>query len=441
MEKNEKLKVLIVDDSHFDLTLIANQLDGSEFEVFLAQDVNEAVEAMRNNHFSLAMIDINLGVEDGSQVGRALQEADPAMATILMTGAVGNFREAFEGFDEYIVKGCCEEDLLRIIRNTLYRHMMPREIRFRRLELLYNLQPCKELLSGVYRRIISEPAGDLEKMVGKLSKDKKFISWNVYRLMTSPNAFTTSCVSTVGCIGRCRFCVHGRDYLVRLLDWQEIVAQVLYSLDSLLAKGVFEPDMVLQPKLNFTGMGEPLSNLKNVNLAIRRLAAIKDLDFRFIITTIGRELDLKMFVNSLDNLDMDLSRLRLYLSINFMDPEMRKKMMPATKNQNLAAIRDWALKFGEKTGNTTTASFILVPGMNDGDAEGMVRDWGEFDIKLQAFASSPGFKPLKTASKSQLEEFREKLVQAGAKNVRIRTVIGSSRNAGCGSNSPDRELF
>lgn len=438
--KKEKLKVLVVDDSHFDLNLIANQLDGSEFEVVLAQDSDEAVVAMRNNCFALAMVDINLGVENGSQVGRALQAANPAMATILMTGAVGNFREAFEGFDEYIVKGECEDDLLRIIRNTLYKRAMPLEIRLRRLELLYKLQPYKELVSGVYRRMKSEPAGDLDKMVGKLVKDEKFISWNVYRLETSNDTFTTGCVSTIGCIGRCKFCVHGRDYLTRLLDWQEMVAQVLHSLDSFLARGVFEANRVLQPRLNFTGMGEPLSNLKNVRMAIKRLAGLKELDFKFIITTIGREQDLKALVESLDELEMDLSRLRLYLSINFADQEMRKKMMPATKNQDLGAIRDWAFRFGEKTGNTPTASFILVPGMND-DAERIANDWGEFDIKLQSFAPSPNFRPLRTASKAQLKAFQGKLVQAGAKNVRIRTVIGGSQNAGCGSNVPDRELF
>ncbi|MDP1814556.1 MAG: response regulator [Leadbetterella sp.] len=439
-EKGKK-KLLVLDDSHFDLQLIASQLEGSEFEVFLAQDVAEAVEAMQNHRFAVVMIDINLGAENGSQVGRALREADPNMATILMTGAVGNFRDAFAGFDEYIVKGCCEDVLLKIIRNTMYKRAMPREVRLRRLQLLHGLYPCKELLAGVYRRVISETAGDLEKLVGKLVKDQRFISWNVYNLAPNTDMFTVSCVSTVGCVGRCKFCLHGREPLIRLLDWQEMAAQVLHSLDSLLAKGVFDLKRVLQPRLHFTGMGEPLSNLKNVMLAIKKLASIKELDFKFIITTIGREDDLRALVNNLDQLGMDLSRLRLYLSINFPNPEMRAKMMPATKGQDLEVVRGLARKFEEATGNPVTASFIFVPGLNDGDAEGMARDWGKFDIKLQAFAPSPGFAPLKTATKHQLKQFQAKLLMAGANNVRIRTVIGGSDNAGCGSNSPDQELL
>ena len=325
----------------------------------------------------------------------------------------------------------------------MYKRRMPQETRLRRLMLLRELYSCKDVITNVYRRPIVEKNGKLEKMVGKFKSDGKFMAWNAYRLIQHGNMVTSSAMTTDGCIGGCLFCVHGRSPLVRRLVWQEIVSQPLHVLDGLLAHGVFEKNTIVRPCLHLTGKGEPLSNRENVLEAIKRLAMIRELMFSFIITTIGLVKDLKALFEDLKRIDMDLKRLRIYLSINFPFSEIRGEKMPATKGQDLLEVRDLGLQLEELTGNKLTAAFLNIPGINDrdDDFQKMADEWGMFDIKLQAFAPSPGFHPFPTATPAQLDESKRKLEQAGAKSVRIRTVIGGFQNAGCGSDTADPELL
>jgi 23S rRNA (adenine2503-C2)-methyltransferase len=86
------------------------------------------------------------------------------------------------------------------------------------------------------------------------------------------------CVSTqVGCAVGCRFCMTGRDGLLRQLDGAEIIAQVVLA-------------RRLRPvsKVVFMGMGEPAHNLDNCLEAIHLLGTVGGIGHKnLVFSTVG----------------------------------------------------------------------------------------------------------------------------------------------------------
>lgn len=433
-------KVLVVEDAKDYLELLAMALS-ENFRVTTAENSAAAIDFIKEESFDAALIDVRLGSENGIDLAKLLRDVDPRMAIILMTAWArnyDNYRDSAPGFDDYLIKGVDWQLLVAIIRNAIYQKRMPRPVRIRRLELFKGLLFCKEkiikfnrFVEGAYQE------GDVERLTGTWQDGKK-TAWVVYNLPEhGNNKFTIGVASTIGCGLGCKFCLHKERPLVRVLDWTEIICQVLYGLDSFHAKGIFEEPRLLQPCMNFTCEGEPFMNLENVAKSISVLAAIKELDFQFIITSVGLEKWLRVFLDRY----ITLPNVKHYWSVNSCDPEARNNLMPSARKQDLAVLRNLYQRIAEATGEKVTASFILIPGMNDGkkDLKTIVKLFGNgrpFQVKLQAYQSPERFRVFKTATKDQLNKFKEKLLLAGI-DCRVREVIGGGRYAGCGTTVSD----
>lgn len=449
MLNENKLRILVVDDEVIILHSIRANLRG-EYDVDIAKNPAEARRAMDNNSYAVVLMDITLGPkkeDNGFILGKELKEKYPDTAFIMMSGVVGNFRGAYAGFDDYIVKVFSEESLKRAIKNAIYVKSMPLSIRLRRDEMLKDIIQNKESISGVHRTIVDDPKrGKLEKIQGYLGQDGSGIClpWSAYQLMMHQGIFTVAVATTLGCVGNCEeICVDGRRPLERRLNWKEIVAQFLHGLDSLMAMGVFEMNQPAKPVMHATAMGEPLSNLENLLKAIVAILSIENLNAKAIITSICRQKELTALIDSLEPLGIDLSRLRLYCSLNSPFPVIRERLMRGTKGQDLTAIRELLLKFWKITGNIPTISMIVIPGLNDRpeDFRELAAKWGDvFEYKLQAFAPSPGFAPQPTATMDQLMMYKYRLHEVGITKVRVREIVGNLVNAGCGSCVSDEEL-
>jgi CheY-like chemotaxis protein len=81
-------KVLVVDDSWTDLTLIATPLRESGYDVITAVDGDEAVEKVLHERPQLVVLDVILPKQNGFQLCRRLKQMDSSrdIPIILISG-------------------------------------------------------------------------------------------------------------------------------------------------------------------------------------------------------------------------------------------------------------------------------------------------------------------------------------------------------------------
>jgi 23S rRNA (adenine2503-C2)-methyltransferase len=164
------------------------------------------------------------------------------------------------------------------------------------------------------------------------------------------------CISTqMGCAMGCSFCASTRDGLQRNLSAGEMVEQFLYLRSLAAGSGRRLATLVLM------GMGEPLHNLENVIMAIRRIAApgMGELGGRQItVSTVG-------IVPAMDELaEADLN-VHLALSLHAPDDATRSLLVPMNRRYGVSAIMAAARRFQQRTGRVVNIEYCLIAGIND----------------------------------------------------------------------------
>lgn len=117
-------KVLVVDDSWTDLTLMAKPLREDGFEVITAVDGDEAVEKVLQEQPQCVLLDIVLPKQNGFQVCRKLKqnEASRHIPVILVSGKNTPLDKKWglqQGADLYITKPFDKEELLTSVRTLI----------------------------------------------------------------------------------------------------------------------------------------------------------------------------------------------------------------------------------------------------------------------------------------------------------------------------------
>lgn len=161
------------------------------------------------------------------------------------------------------------------------------------------------------------------------------------------------CVSTqVGCAVGCRFCMTGRDGLLRQLRSAEIVAQVALARARRAIRRVV-----------FMGMGEPAHNLDNVLEAIELLGTEGDLPTKnLVFSTVG---DRRVF----ERLPQGTVKPALALSLHTTKAELRADLLPRAPRidpDELVALAD---EYSRLTKYPIQYQWTLLEGVNDGDDE------------------------------------------------------------------------
>ncbi len=117
----EKRKILIVDDdmSHR-LMIKANMLD-KDYEIFEAEDGEEAISNVENNFFDLIIMDIKMKKVDGIIALKKIKEISPSIPVMIMT-AFSSVQTAVEalklGASEYFVKPLDMEGVFKSVAKT-----------------------------------------------------------------------------------------------------------------------------------------------------------------------------------------------------------------------------------------------------------------------------------------------------------------------------------
>ena len=125
-------KILIVDDESFICENVQRILSGEGFQVRTAASGLEAREIVASEEIDLALLDLNLGTENGIDVLKALKELAPELLVIIITG-YGSVESAVEslklGAFHYMKKPFKADALRLIVKLALKTQTLKREVR------------------------------------------------------------------------------------------------------------------------------------------------------------------------------------------------------------------------------------------------------------------------------------------------------------------------
>ena len=170
----------------------------------------------------------------------------------------------------------------------------------------------------------------------------------------------TLCLSSqVGCAMNCAFCATATLGLKRNLTADEIVQQVILSLDN------FGPHESHSVNLVFMGMGEALMNIDNVIKAIDILSHPKGLN----IPVVRMTLSTSGVLSELPKLRSAQNRPNLAVSINATTDEVRSQIMPINRRFPLSEIHQALLDWPYRSHEKVLLEYVLMENVNDTDED------------------------------------------------------------------------
>jgi len=240
----------------------------------------------------------------------------------------------------------------------------------------------------------------------------------------------TLCVSSqVGCTLNCRFCHTGTQKLVRNLNPDEILGQILIAKDALedwpsTAPGRKVTNIVMM------GMGEPLYNFDHVKAA---LAIVMDGDAlalskrRVTLSTAGVVPMISRAGNEIGS--------SLAISLHAVRDEIRDEIVPINKKYPIAELIEACRTYpGASNARRITFEYVMLKGVNDSlaDARALVKLVAGIPAKINLipFNPWPGA-PYECSDWSQIEKFAEIVNRAGYASP-VRTPRGRDIMAACG---------
>ncbi|MEY3027294.1 MAG: dual-specificity methyltransferase RlmN [Planctomycetota bacterium] len=181
----------------------------------------------------------------------------------------------------------------------------------------------------------------------------------------STGTTTTLCVSSqVGCAMGCRFCETAQMGLVKNLRADQIVHQ-WFAATHRVERSREQP----VKNIVFMGMGEPTDNIEAVIQAIRVLTdhdGAKVPASNISISTVGNPEGIERIGELVR--EHGFHRLNLALSLNAPNDAIRSEIMPVNRAWPMARLKQALLSFPRYSQAAFCVEYVLIPGVNDGDA-------------------------------------------------------------------------
>jgi len=263
-------------------------------------------------------------------------------------------------------------------------------------------------------------------------------------LLNDNSGRRTACLSTqAGCPAGCVFCKTGAGFR-RDLTSAEIVEQFL-RLKALAGESAASPTVspVALPIANIVvmGMGEPLLNWAELRRALAVITGKEGLHFsrrRITVSTCG-------IARGIIELADQGPTVRLALSLTTADENLRRRLMPITAKEPLAAVKKALRHFQESGGGRITLEAVLLGGINtrSEDAAGMAQFARGLDAAVNLIPWNPvkGLefegKALREPSAAEIESFAARLKTLGL-NVTRRYRRGRGVMGACGQLSANQ---
>jgi 23S rRNA (adenine2503-C2)-methyltransferase len=174
----------------------------------------------------------------------------------------------------------------------------------------------------------------------------------------------TLCISTqVGCAMECRFCLTGKNGLVRNLTPGEITGQIR-AVEKVIAPAGNNPEKPLT-NIVLMGMGEPLANYDNVmqalDIATDGENGLKLAARRITLSTVG-------IVPRILALGKD-RKFKLAISLNATENELRSHLMPINRKYPIEVLLEACKSYDRQHRDRITFEYVLIKGVNDSPAE------------------------------------------------------------------------
>ncbi len=118
---DERTKVLLVDDDEAYARILQKRLTKRQFAVSTAFGGIQGVQAVRNEEFDVAVLDLKMEDIDGIEVLKIFKAVVPHMAVIILTGHGSEqaVREGMQyGAHDYVLKPCNFDELVEKIRHA-----------------------------------------------------------------------------------------------------------------------------------------------------------------------------------------------------------------------------------------------------------------------------------------------------------------------------------
>lgn len=250
----------------------------------------------------------------------------------------------------------------------------------------------------------------------------------------------TLCISSqIGCTLTCSFCHTGTQKLVRNLEVEEIVGQILLARDRIGDwPGASPPDdggLVPSGDRKITnvvlmGMGEPLYNFENVKRAMLVASDGNGLSLskrRITLSTSG-------VVPEIPRWGAEAGTM-LAISLHAVRDELRDELVPLNKKYPIAALLQACRNYpGLSNAKRITFEYVMLKDVNDSlaDARALVKLLSGIPAKINLipFNPWPGTK-YECSSWGQIERFADIVNKAGYASP-VRTPRGRDILAACG---------
>lgn len=250
----------------------------------------------------------------------------------------------------------------------------------------------------------------------------------------------TLCISSqVGCTLNCSFCHTGTQKLVRNLETEEIVTQIMLARDRIGdwpgAKGPDDGRLLPQSERKITnvvlmGMGEPLYNFDNVKAAMDIASDGEGLSLskrRITLSTSGVVPEIPRWGEEADTM--------LAISLHATNDALRDELVPLNRKYPIAELIEACRNYpGLSNARRITFEYVMLKGVNDSlaEARALVRLLAGIPAKINLIPFNPWPNTRYECSDWEtIERFADVVNRAGYASP-VRTPRGRDILAACG---------
>ncbi|WP_240309416.1 MULTISPECIES: 23S rRNA (adenine(2503)-C(2))-methyltransferase RlmN [Sphingomonas] len=242
----------------------------------------------------------------------------------------------------------------------------------------------------------------------------------------------TLCVSSqVGCTLNCRFCHTGTMRLVRNLEPDEIVGQVMLARDAL-GEWPSQPEGRMLTNIVMMGMGEPLYNFDNVRDALKIVMDGDGLGLSKRRITLSTSGVVPMMAKAGEEIGVNLA-----VSLHAVTKEIRDEIVPLNKKYGIEELLQACADYpGANNARRITFEYVMLKDKNDSDdhARELVRLIRHYrlpaKVNLIPFNPWPGA-VYECSTPERIRAFSN-IVFEGGISAPVRTPRGRDIDAACG---------